>query len=96
MSRYIETEKALNTLVDCVAGIIPIALAKHIIEHNSIADVQPVVRGEWKLAQGQKFIYECSNCGYVIAFTGVAETSEFSISDNPYNYCPNCGAEMSL
>ena len=42
MSRYIEIEKALNTLVDCVAGIIPIALAKHIIEHNSIADVVEV------------------------------------------------------
>ena len=59
MSRYIEIEKALNTLVDCVAGIIPIALAKHIIEHNSIAEVQPVVRGEWI---GHVGYYECPIC----------------------------------
>ena len=85
MSRYIETEKALNTLVDCVAGIIPIALAKHIIEHNSIADVQPVVRGEWVDSKDGTYYANCSVCEYQM---------DVHAERGYYNYCPHCGAKM--
>ena len=88
MSRYIEIEKALNTLVDCVAGIIPIALAKHIIEHNSIADVQPVVYGEWIPVKepdaDYNQEYECSKC----------HKHDVHAISQEVPYCWYCGARM--
>lgn len=46
-----------------------------------LADVAPVVHGEWKLNNLNGFkIYDCSNCGIHM--------------EARWNYCPHCGADM--
>ena len=46
-------------------------------------DVQPVVRGKWRLYSPLTDTYECDKCGY-------------QVIDESFrtNFCPNCGARM--
>lgn len=50
-----------------------------------IADVVPVVHGRWVEKEKYTFgiMYDCSLCGNRILDNG-----------HPWNYCPNCGADM--
>lgn len=47
------------------------------------ADVQPVVRGEWRLYSPFTDTYECNNCGYQVIDESFCT-----------NFCPDCGADM--
>lgn len=60
---------------------------EEIIEIAPAADVRPVIRGKWKKhyadheAFGERpFCRYCSVCNAITVF--------------PYNFCPNCGADM--
>ena len=60
---------------------------EEIIEKAPAADVRPVKRGKWKKhyadheAFGERpFFRYCSVCNAITVF--------------PYNFCPNCGADM--
>lgn len=57
------------------------------IENFPVADVVPVVHGQWisKNDHGYEWIFVCSNCDYV---------DGYPFNDRP-NYCPNCGAKMN-
>lgn len=84
MSEYIKREDALNKF----KKMPPSPTKEFIIETlNAIpaADVEPVVRGEWKkVYENTTFgaMYRCSTCG---------ETT-FNVEN--YKYCPKCGAHM--
>lgn len=61
--------------------------AKKLVDDMPIADVKPVVRGEWKWNKHNGYSY-CSNC------------DEISPHENQYgeycdcpNFCHNCGAD---
>ena len=45
------------------------------------ADVVEVKHGKWEYKHHPLINYACSECGQL---------------DNPYKYCPNCGAKMDL
>ena len=62
------------------------AIAKDLIRKAPVADVTPVVHGEWSVVwvdQGHidmEKMYKCSVCG--------------GRKYNDYHYCPDCGARM--
>jgi len=60
------------------------------VELQPAADVEPVVRGEWKdgIDFDEQNVYMCSVCKepYILE-SGTPK-------ENKYNFCPNCGAHM--
>lgn len=52
------------------------------IEHLPAADVRPVVRGKWHEYDDDYGSICCSVC------------EEDAPCDYPWNFCPNCGADM--
>ena len=64
------------------------AVLCEVIEKLPVADVAPVVHGEWIANRGGPFIlgHECSLCGYY--------DEQVSNRLNPTPYCPKCGAKM--
>lgn len=81
---YIHKEKVLSELCSDCKGIaycrVPCALYNY-INNSSPVDAKPVVRGEWiPDKHDPEFKLWCSACNW----TGVY----------PYNFCPNCGADM--
>lgn len=62
-------------------------LFENVVDALPTADVRPVIRGKWKKhyadheAFGERpFCRYCSVCNAITVF--------------PYNFCPNCGADM--
>ena len=55
------------------------AIVKAAVEAAPVVDVVEVVHGEWKKRKNWR-LYVCSACSHE--------------SDEPYRYCPNCGAKM--
>ncbi len=63
--------------------------ALNCIDDFPVADVAPVVHGEW--SEGiYPFCNVCSHCGVVIDRTCI------KMRIGALNYCPNCGAKMDL
>ena len=60
------------------------------VDWQPAADVEPVVRGEWKdgIDFDEQNVYMCSVCKepYILE-SGTPK-------ENKYNFCPNCGAHM--
>ena len=52
------------------------------------ADVEPVVRGEWKEFDADMNAYSCSVCNEPQMFI------EGNPEQNEYSFCPYCGAHM--
>ena len=52
------------------------------------ADVEPVVRGEWKEFDADMNAYSCSACNEPQMFI------EGNPEQNEYRFCPHCGAHM--
>ena len=87
MSEYIKREDA----TDAFSQMYPSATKSFILDRLAeipAADVEPVVRGEWREFDADMNAYVCSVCDepYVL-IDGTPE-------QNHYNYCPNCGAHM--
>ena len=82
MTEYIEREALRDALYD--ADAITMSGVK-ILNQFPVADVAPVRHGRWVKKEKYTFgiMYDCSLC-------------ENRILDNghPWNYCPNCGADM--
>ena len=62
-----------------------------ILDSIPVADVKPVVHGEWIEEDAYEYgenAWRCSACGepYVLI--------EGTPKQNLYNFCPNCGADM--
>ena len=59
------------------------------INNAPTVDAVPVVHGRWERKQDIStfgmLMFECSEC---------KKLSEGGILDEPYNFCPNCGAKM--
>lgn len=54
---------------------------------NALPSVKPERhRGEWIEDGHERGFSECSKCGYIAVSV---------LSERLYNFCPNCGAEMS-
>lgn len=62
----------------CVLGLFD----RQRIKELPAADVAEVRRGKWIYLGfiGDKEMYRCDQC--------------YEVSDNKYNYCPNCGTRM--
>lgn len=78
--KYISLDKALAIFNDIHPLDYNAQAYRSQLSKIPVADVRPVVKGEWKdTGSGQK----CSVC------------SEFQPGyDNYRNFCPNCGADM--
>ena len=86
MSRYIDADVAINLAKEEIDSGTPNDIAWK-LEALPTVDVVERKRGEWNFEESPDGYYhaECSECGhwfYEDAFL------------KPYNYCPNCGAEM--
>lgn len=98
MAEYIEHEKLIDALkiwqsqlieaygsddeyVRCLNSVL------YGVEAATVADVRPVVRGKWvpviRYLENTVVGWECSVCGFGI-----------DISEDGFNYCPKCGADM--
>lgn len=81
MSRYIDADRAIESLFDYCNGKKTIGQC---IDDTPTEEVKPIVDGQW-LYTGDIFNegkLVCSNCGHKI---DMADKS---------NFCPNCGATM--
>lgn len=85
MAEYIEKQAVIDEVdewydlyPDSDAAREALSLLKKAIKKISPEDIQPVVRGKWKITS----IYiKCSECGECFMLI-------------PQNFCPNCGADM--
>lgn len=95
MKEYIEREAVFKNFDHgCIYNLHSNEKRRELLEKIPIADVAPVVHGEWKMVQGEignPFnnqmvdtidLFVCSVCG-----------EHFDVSE-ARNYCPNCGAKM--
>lgn len=93
MTDYIEREAIENIICDicerkleyCPSRDFTGCEPKELLKAIPIADVKPIVRGEWRLYSPFTDTYECNNCGY-------------QVIDESFrtNFCPNCGAKMEV
>ena len=86
-TEYIKREDALNAsklvyILGVDADYIPIVL-KMDIEEIPAADVMERKHGEWLAVDPAYEYYKCSECRKGTTF-----------DMKPYNFCPNCGADM--
>ena len=90
MDKYIKKEEAIRVLLNDAPEQVGYSRedAADCIRYMDVADVAPVVHGQWinaypDIEPNPLFMYGiCSNCGF-----------EQSLSDK-LNYCPNCGTKM--
>lgn len=84
MAEYIEREAVLALLKDdrevCTYSKVELKYIRADIHYLPAADVQPVVRGEWRKIGKIGCIFVCSACDK----TFPCKT----------DFCPNCGADM--
>lgn len=82
MTKYIERDKAVK-LIFLAADTGRAAKALSLLGKESVADVAPVVHGEW--LSGRTFLENavCSNC-----------KTTYEAYYSKYQYCPRCGAKM--
>jgi rubrerythrin len=80
MAEYIEREALLSAAkgYDWVTGL------KTVLKRIPAADVRPVVKGKW-VDPFDCVCYRCTACGEYVN----REDPEV-----PFNFCPNCGADM--
>lgn len=82
MAEYIEREAVLEFVEPDARPF----LAER-IKSIPTADVRPVVRGKWipviRYIENTVVGWECSVCGFGI-----------DISEDGFNYCPKCGADL--
>ncbi len=95
MAEYIDTSTEITIWDICEDGavhFVKTTVAQFLLGHLKcndlingipIADVKPVVRGEWRLYSPFTDTYECDKCGYQV-IDGSFRT----------NFCPWCGADM--
>ena len=84
---HVRTVQLVELTDECIEKIV-----------SKIADVKPVVRGEWVFNSYDEDAYDvhgnkswanryyCSNCNFEHAF--------IENHTGQYNFCPNCGADM--
>ena len=80
MDEYINKQ----AFIDYMMGTSRYFTVKFDIESFPIADVAPVVHGQWETNSDRPDSLICSVC-----------KCEFDMwKHDPHNYCPNCGAKM--
>lgn len=88
MAEYIERGAALREAkYAAVRGLDPVAF----VEDVPVADVAPVVHGQWIRPhwKNNNYCCNCSECG------GEAMHRDYQWNKNDiYPICPNCGAKM--
>lgn len=90
MPGYIDVDKMkvdIKEIADITDGKLTEFEVLGIISAQPTADVRENVRGEWKIEYtgdgwSDYIDVTCTNCGKTIK------------RGEPYNYCPNCGADM--
>jgi len=87
MAEYIDIDAPIDVAVYQRNRRIQVTL-RQILESNDAkyeaADMRPVVRGKWEHLTMDKHSQTCSAC----------RTIYYNILDYPFNFCPNCGADM--
>lgn len=88
MTDYISREYVTKCMEDSYksGGISSEAKAKvtRWLKKAPAADVREVKRGKWEHLTMDKHSQTCSAC----------RTIYYNILDYPFNFCPNCGADM--
>ena len=88
MAEYVEREKVLSKAAP-VEGCFSDMISAYDVVMLPAADVTPVRHGRWEKQSG---LYSCSECGKTCPYDVQADVIEYWAC----NYCPNCGAKMSL
>ena len=96
MDAYIDqkaTVESLNAMKPFLRDRGQVQLLRRIMNHIGkipVADVVPVVRGQWEhLDDGLFDLWRCTSCGDEWTFE-----YDPTSPDTKVNYCPNCGARM--
>lgn len=90
MAEYIEREAAIDAIMKVYVRTAGYKARERVFEAEeavhrlSVADVAPVVHGDWEIVLGSngKEYMVCTCCRVSQDITGV------------FTYCPNCGARM--
>ena len=96
MAEYLDRERAIQKVKNVMAtewfrgnyeAIGPLQRVVDVqLGRMTAADVAPVVHGKWLKPEYEYYVGICSLCGCIPLKPAFRST--------PYNYCPNCGAEM--
>lgn len=95
---YIEREAAYELArtndyySDFYRSMADLTSLKELLEDTPAADVVEVVHGEWISEFGSYCTPRCSACGWHKPYTEDYYCAQELYS--PWNYCPNCGADM--
>ena len=104
MSKYIDADKLKVTLLNLADGTkewgegvqIGFNSCINALDNMPSADVAEMKHGEWKHNKNNDVI-KCSECSFGImdsTFVWEIRNCCGTIEDNPFNFCPNCGADM--
>ena len=95
MAEYIDRQEVIKKLEELDTRLMRghyydecegVAMTKAIVNGVPAADVKTVVHGKWFKPEYEYHVGICSLCGCIPLKPAFRST--------PYNYCPNCGAEM--
>ena len=91
MSEYIERGALLLALGEKRAVLNGLSEYGYlqVIREVPAADVEPVVRGEWKADKKTFGVWNCSVCAETALCNGIEEEVKSA-------FCPHCGAKMNL
>lgn len=83
--KYIEADaliKSLATETGCMDRVFHAMDVADMVKNFPAADVRENVRGEWTMLDPDEYLlpFRCSHCN--------------RNSENKYDFCPNCGADM--
>ena len=81
MSRDMTNSEAIANL-NHIYGMVSPNIQRSLDVAFKALEKQP--QGEWKLIHGSSVVFGCSRCNVRI------------IAMIPYNFCPNCGADMKV
>ena len=89
MAEYIERETAIAklTALEVTEPSATMIDAKRLLAEMPVADVAPVVHGEWVPSEGNPGFLVCSACGDCYVVDEWADGKKWM-------YCPACGAKM--
>lgn len=94
MAEYIEREAVRNAILGEHPDLHYPSWYANIIDSIPVADVAPVVHGEWIIGvDNDDFDVKCSKCEWTDIFE-VAGIFTVERIAKAMHYCPNCGAKM--
>ena len=74
-------------------------VARMLVDAQETVDAKMIIHAKWEQAEGfeEGTRHSCSNCNeYAPSYSSPKEVRKYDEYEDLSNYCPHCGAKMSL